>query len=133
MLMVDTYLAKSKVHGIGLFAAKKIKKGTLVWSFHPALDLSISESDLNHLSSSSREQVLNYAYFNEKRGLYILCGDDARFMNHNDDPNIQSIGFNDSNEEGKSFAARDIDKDEELTEDYGHFEKYDRNVECGVF
>lgn len=130
--MIETYLGNSELHGIGLFAAKKIQKGTLVWVFDSKLDLCFSDEEINKLSPVSKEQVLNYAYFNESKGLYVLCGDDARFVNHSDNPSLDSIGFNNVSEEGKSFAARDINEGEEITENYSLFEKHDRNVQYGV-
>lgn len=34
MLLVETYIGPSDIHGIGLFAAKKIKKGTSIWEYN---------------------------------------------------------------------------------------------------
>ena len=38
MLVVKTYINKSKIHGFGLFAGENIKKGTVIWKFNPVID-----------------------------------------------------------------------------------------------
>ena len=39
MLLVKTYLDKSLIHGVGVFADEFIKKGTLMWEFNPLIDV----------------------------------------------------------------------------------------------
>ena len=39
MLLVRTYLDRSAIHGIGLFAAERIPKGTVLWRLEPSIDL----------------------------------------------------------------------------------------------
>jgi len=39
MLLIKTYLDKSPIHGIGVFAGEFIKKGTQVWEFNPLIDI----------------------------------------------------------------------------------------------
>lgn len=72
MLLVKTTIDQSSIHGIGLFAAEFIKKGTPTWKFTPGLDLELKREDLATLSESSREQILNYCYIDkEKPDIYI--------------------------------------------------------------
>jgi uncharacterized protein len=117
MLLVKTKIETSKIHGIGLFADEFIPKGTLVQKFAPGFDLIILESELQKLSEPARLQFLKYAYKN-KRGEYILCFDDTRFLNHSDNPNLIS---NDPGDE-IDVAARDIQRGEELTVNYREFD-----------
>ncbi|MDO8590270.1 MAG: SET domain-containing protein [bacterium] len=117
MLLVKTRIGPSKINGIGLFAAEFVKKGTPTWKFTPGLDLELKKEDLVALSEYSREQILNYSYIDkEKPDIYILCFDDARFVNHSKEPNIT----NGSLENGiySDIAAHDIPEGEELTFDY---------------
>jgi hypothetical protein len=124
MLLIDTYLAPSKIEGIGLFAKEPISKGTKVWEFTPGFDLELSPEEVDRLAAGCRERILNYAYFNAQKMRHILCSDDARFMNHSEEPNVIDVGFgNGDGKEGESFAARDIDPDEELTEDYRTYDQ----------
>lgn len=132
MLLVRTYLAASAIHGIGLFAAEPIAGGTTIWEFTPGFDLDLSEADLDRLSKPCRVRVLEYAYFNAARQRYILCSDDARFINHSDTPNTIDRGFGAADAEGTTVAARDIQSGEEITSDYRSFETSERIERYGV-
>ena len=116
MLLVKTRLDKSSIQGIGLFADESIKRGTKLWRFEPKLDLLLSKDEAEQLSESARKQFYNYAYLDKERDKYLLCGDDARFWNHSNNPNCDETTDNDS-----TFAARDIQKGEELTINYSDF------------
>jgi uncharacterized protein len=115
MLLVKTFLAPSKIHGIGLFAAEHIRKGTVIWRMNPTIDLELTEEQVASLAESAREQIEKYTYLDLVRGKMVLCGDDARFFNHDDAPNCLDYPDRDG---GKTIAARDIDAGEELTCDY---------------
>jgi uncharacterized protein len=119
MLLVKTFLAPSRIHGIGLFAAEPIRAGTVVWRLHPAIDLELTEDELEALAEPAREQLRKYTYTDLVRRKLVLCGDDARFFNHEDAPNC--LDYPDA-EGGKTVAARDIAAGEELTSDYAKFD-----------
>ncbi|HYS81601.1 MAG TPA: SET domain-containing protein-lysine N-methyltransferase, partial [Anaeromyxobacteraceae bacterium] len=91
MLLVKTYLAPSRIHGIGLYAGQPIPSGTVVWRLHPAIDLELTDADLAALSEPAREQIRRYTYLDLVRGTHVLCGDDARFFNHSDHPNCHDF------------------------------------------
>ena len=80
MLLVKTKIAKSSIHGIGVFADQPIKKGTVIWKFMPEFDISFSKQEVEKLSNPAKEQFYHYAYFDKKYGKYVLCSDDARFL-----------------------------------------------------
>lgn len=115
MLRVKTYLDKSPINGIGLFAAEFIKKDSLVWDFDGEIDRIFSH---NHNNSF----IKKYSYMDN--GWYILCVDDARFMNHSKEPNT----INGSRHE--TIACRDIQIGEEITCDY--FEIDDSAIEKNI-
>ena len=115
MLLVKTFLAPSRIHGIGLFATERIRAGTVVWRLHPAIDLELTDDELEALAEPAREQLRKYTYTDLVRKKLVLCGDDARFFNHEDAPNC--LDYPDA-EGGKTVAARDIEAGEELTSDY---------------
>lgn len=124
MLLVETYLAPSRLQGIGLFARKAIPEGAKIWEFTQGFDQELSQEEIDHLSDPCRERILNYAYYNARKMRFILCADDARFMNHSEEPNVLDVGFGNGNgTEGEAFAARDILPDEELTEDYHAYDQ----------
>lgn len=114
MLRVRTYLCTSPIHGIGLFAAEDIPRGTVIWKFD-GLDLVFPPSVLERLDPVAVEQLKNYAYLDPKQGGYVLCADDGRFMNHADTPNTRET-------ETTTVAAEDIKIDDEITCDYRRFD-----------
>jgi SET domain-containing protein len=119
MLLVKTYLAPSRIHGIGLFAGQPIAKGTVVWRLDLVIDVELTEADIEALAPPAREQIRKYTYMDLVRGKYVLCGDDARFFNHSDAPNCHDYPDGDG---GTTVAARDIGEGEELTSDYSRFD-----------
>lgn len=118
MILIKTKLGVSKISGIGLFADEFIKKGTIVWEFNRNIDILLSEEDMKNLSESSRNQIDNYSYIDKKLNKYLLCGDDARFFNHSDDPNCSDDVID---EPDLTIANRDINIGDELTCNYKTF------------
>jgi SET domain-containing protein len=124
MLLVKTYLDKSSIHGIGLFAAQRIPRGTVIWRLHPPVDVLLTAEQLEALPEASRWQIEKYTYLDRMLGKFVLCGDDARFFNHADAPNCHDLP---SPEGGSTVAARDIEAGEELTSDYASFDANHRD------
>lgn len=102
MLKVPTIVKESEIHGIGVFLAKDVKLGELVWKFDPRCDFRRADFP----------EWLSAFVFSDKMGM-ALDGDNARFMNHSADPNLSDNGRYDA-----LFAVRDIPLGEELTVDY---------------
>lgn len=119
MLIVKTQLRYSPIHGLGCFAAEDIKKGQTVWRFDEGIDLVFKEEDLKKFPPSFAEFLKMYAYspLAEKEKVYVLCADNARHMNHDDNPNL------DETPDGLNVANRDIKAGEELTCNYNQFDK----------
>jgi SET domain-containing protein len=122
MLLVKTTIASSKISGIGLFAAEFIPQGTVTWKLTPNFDLRVAPQDLENLSELARNTFLKYAFLSKRTGLYVLCGDDARFFNHSPTPIIGDLDSLES-VEGVDIALRDIYPGEELTCDYTAFDR----------
>jgi len=114
MMLVPTYLDKSPIHGIGIFAAAFIPRGTRVWEFTPHADQVFSESQLAVLTPLQRETIMFYGYIEPDRDGVVLCCDNARHFNLLRDANC---GAGDHNSQGyiSTFALRDIAAAEELT------------------
>lgn len=124
MLLVDASAGPSDIHGIGLIAREPIAAGALVWELRPGFDLEMSKETLDSLSPWTQEQIRRFVYIDVTSGKYVLCSDDARYMNHADAPNTRTVGR-------QTFALADIAAGEELTCDYREFdaasrERYDR-------
>jgi uncharacterized protein len=132
MLLVETELRMSPIHGVGVFTKEFISEGSVVWTFTPGFDLEIEESEIERLSDPAREQFLKYSYLDVHTRKYVLCFDDSRFFNHQDEPNVKD---GDTPETSlSSVALRDIHPGEELTCDYRTFDALTREglVEIGA-
>ena len=109
MNQVKTYIAPSKIEGVGLFAGQDIKKGTLIWKFS-GLDQQFTYKQIQQLKLTELEKQYFKRYEFGKDGVYIFCSDDARFCNHADNPNTDGYP--------KQYALVDIKKGEEITCNY---------------
>jgi SET domain-containing protein len=112
MLLVPTFIAKSPIHGIGLFAAERIEQGAAWWMLDPSFDQVLTPQQVGRLPSRAREHMLEYAYV--ASGAWVLCSDHGRFVNHSFTPNSFTVG-------SFSCALRTIERFEEITEDYRDF------------
>jgi SET domain-containing protein len=110
MLQVKTYLDKSPIHGIGVFAAENIKSGQLVWKLNLAIDKIINPNIV--FESFELKFLKIYAYFDLQLDKWILPVDNDRFMNHSDNPNSGPL------ENGDDIAIKDINIGEEITVNY---------------
>lgn len=115
MLLVNASAGPSPIQGTGLIAREPIPGGALIWQLQPGFDLEMSKEFIDGLSSWTQEQIRRFVYIDVATGTYILCSDDAKFMNHSDTPNTRTVG-------PKTFATRDIPAGEELTCDYSEFD-----------
>lgn len=84
MLTVNTYLAPSPVHGIGLFAAEDIPADAVVWKFNRHIDKIFSKKVFlamcQNVDQCSLHHLLNSSY--KRSGRYFYLTDNARFINH---------------------------------------------------
>lgn len=112
MLLVKTYLDKSPIHGIGVFASKFIKKGTLVWNFNPVVDIVLSRKQFNELPNIARNFVDDMAFsYPFGKDTYCMSIDHAQYMNHSDSFNLGKCDRGD-------ITLKDIPKGTELTVNY---------------
>lgn len=119
MLLVPTIVKPSKIEGLGLHFATDVPAGTIVWRYHSACDRVFTDEDVTKLSSPYAEFFMRYAYKDLGTGLWLLCGDDARFVNHSYEPSVLSIP-------GETFTlditARDVHAGEEYTANYADWD-----------
>ncbi len=123
MLMVKTRLGLSDIAGIGLFAVEDIPKGTVTWRFMAGFDRLLTKAEIDGLPEPAKSNILDHTYLNEANGLFVLCADNARFMNHADRPNTAGV-HEPGAIEGYDVATRDIAAGEELTCDYRTFDAH---------
>lgn len=114
MIHPDTYVAKVNDEiGLGVFAAKSIPKGSIVYVLDP-MEKIFSQSQFKSLADDFRYIVERYSYM-DQFGNYILSWDHAKYVNHSCECNTISTGY------GFEIAIRDIEKHEEITDEYGLF------------
>lgn len=128
MLLVKTKIGPSPIHGIGIFADELISAGTRIWEYRHGVDSRFDSAFLASLPRVAQSQMLNYSYRNPRTGLYVLCGDDARFFNHSTTPNTDDVGFDVGVVEGEgiTLAARDILPGDEIVSNYYKFDSNTR-------
>lgn len=112
-LRIETYVADSQIEGTGLFAGEDIAKGTLVWEHDPNVEGFITIDQFATLRDPiTIDFVSKYFCFDDDKSSWIKTIDNAKYMNHSGNPNLDSVT------KYQDFAIRDILKGEELTVDY---------------
>lgn len=121
MLLVETYIGTSQIHGIGLFAAQKIRKGTPIWEFNSNTTQVFWKKQFlsicNTLALPALLEFLNHSYIKEGNIYYL--NDRTKYINHSLMPNV---AFKSTKLE---IAIKDINIGEEITENY--LLSYDKN------
>jgi hypothetical protein len=114
-LLIDTRLLPSPIHGLGLFVPEPVSADTPVWVFDDRIDrIFAPEPDMMRAYPTFARMAELHACLIGGAGLLML-GDDARFINHSDDPNLGLIATGD----WRAFKAlRDIAAGEEITCNY---------------
>jgi len=115
MLCVKTRLGPSPIEGVGLFAAEPIARGTVVWRYDPRFDLRLDMRDIPSDDLITRQWLMRYGYQPTADPVYVVCGDNARFMNHSETPNCDDV-------DDETVAIVDIAEGEEITCDYARFD-----------
>lgn len=109
--------------GFGIFATEKILKGTIVY-IKDSLEIEITPARFRKLDDQMKEVVEKYSYMDE-RGVRILSWDHAKYVNHKCDCNTMSTGY------GFEIAVKDIEKGEEISDEYGLFNiPYEVDLSC---
>lgn len=114
MMMVETVLKPSNIHGIGVFLAAPVTKGTLLWRFDSRIDRVYCEEEIGSMPPLAQDFLRTYSTWNTAVQLWVLCGDNGRHFNHSASPNSISDGI----AFGCDYAAEDLPAGTELTSDY---------------
>jgi len=107
---------RSKIHGSGVYAARRIRKGTRIVEY---LGERISHAQADARYAARGQDDGHTFLFVVSSRIVIdagVNGNDARFINHSCDPNCETVI-----EGGRVFieALRDIEPGEELGYEYG--------------
>lgn len=123
MYLVKTYLASSPIHGVGVFAAEFIPKGTKTWEFNPLIDIILTPEQVNTLPSQVKAFIEQHAFgYPFGSNNFCLSLDHSQYVNHHDTPNIV-------HQHGVSYALVDIEPGTELTNDYNTIDHRNNDAE----
>src|SRR3712207_1765980 len=104
MMMVETELRPSPIHGTGVFLLEPVKQGDLIWRFDGRVDRVYPDVELASMPERLRAFLSIYSTYHEQTGLWVLCGDNGRHFNHSEQPNTTSMGI----AFGDDIAAMDL-------------------------
>ncbi len=114
MLMFDTELKPSPIHGIGVFLREPVKKGAVIWRFDTRIDRIYTEDEVATLPEHMQSFLRTYSTWHDATKLWVLCGDNGRHYNHSESPSTVSDGIS----FGEDIAIADLPAGTELTSDY---------------
>lgn len=121
MFRIPTEVRASPIHGLGVFTLVPIARGAKVWEWDDGIDVAIPDALYQSLDPIAREHVYKHAWL--ANGVWLLCTDSMKFMNHAAAPNIREEEPSQGMKIRASFALRDIAAGEELTENYAAFDE----------
>lgn len=119
MIHIKYRLDKSEKHGIGLFADQDIKKGELIYTASPTLDLNITKEQFESLNESEQREMKYWGFWIEKDKVWHVDFDVSKFINHSTEATVTQDTTKD---DAYLIATRDIKAGEELTQNYLEFE-----------
>jgi len=110
-MLYRTEVAKSNIHGLGLFSKGLIRKGSVFWQHDAIIDGWVDIRGADRYPVFLKHMDYFYCY-DKTLDLYIRHADNIIFINHSDAPNLTSPS------KYIHIASRDIEKGEELTLNY---------------
>jgi uncharacterized protein len=87
MMLIETQVRRSAIHGLGLFAVKFVPRGTPIWKFQPGFDHDFSPTQFAALPALAHAHTRWFCFVSKTDGHVILSGDHACFINHSLSPN----------------------------------------------
>ena len=117
----------SPLHGLGLFAKRDIPENTVWWKARRSQVMLLNRPQFHTLMASRINPVMEnmlsiasiYGYYAARLDSIVICLDDARYVNHSEEPNS---GAPLNGDPLSSRTLRLIREGEEITEDYGAYD-----------
>lgn len=117
---VNTKLASSSIHGVGVFALRDIKKGERMYQNTIPNTFDLPYSKFGKLRKEVKEMLLQFFPFKAvdvDATFWYPVNSMQAYMNHSDKPNYDAI---------KDVALKDIKAGDEVTEDYRKIEGWEK-------
>ena len=111
MLLIDTYLDKSKIQGVGVFAKENVTKGQQIKKVRPEFEMRFDKKNLPQMPLALANFIQTHSWEDDK-DIYVMGIDNEKYMNHSTDPNVNAEGI----------ALKDIKIGDEITIDYRDFD-----------
>ena len=118
MMHIKYKLDKSGHHGVGLFADENLRKGQLVYTASPLLDVNISREEYDSLDDKEKKEVEYYGFWIEEDQVWHVDFDVSRFINHSF---VATLTQDSSQKDAYLITTRGVKKGEELTQNYLEF------------
>ena len=113
MMLIDTYLDKSKIQGVGVFSKENIKKGKKIKEVRPEFEIEFNSDNLPKMPLSLAKFIDTHSYERELGSKILVMGiDNEKYLNHSDDPSVNDDGI----------ALKNIKIGDEITIDYNNFD-----------
>ena len=116
MMLIETSVRPSSIHGLGLFAVRFVPRGSPVWRFEPGFDHDFSPAQFAALPPLAQYHTRWFCFVSRLDGHIILSGDHACFINHSPSPNTGALP--DAKPPVVTVALRDVAAGEEITCNY---------------
>ena len=111
MFLINTYLDKSKIQGVGVFSKENIRRGQKIKESRPEFELRFDTTNMPKMPLSLANFIETHAY-EDKKNEYVMGIDNEKYLNHSTNPSVDDDGI----------ALRDIKMGDEITVDYRDFD-----------
>ena len=111
MFLINTYLDKSKIQGVGVFSKENVKKGDKIKEVRPEFELRFNSTNLPKMPLALANFIQTHAY-EEDENEFCLGIDNEKYLNHSDNPTVDEEGY----------ALKNIAIGDEITIDYNNFD-----------
>jgi hypothetical protein len=113
MFLIETYLDKSKIHGVGVFAKENANKGEKIKEVRPEFEVEFDINNLPRMPLAFAKFISSHGYEKELgSNIWIMGLDNEKYTNHSIDPSVNDDGI----------ALKNIKIGDEITIDYRDFD-----------
>jgi hypothetical protein len=82
MMHIKCKLDKSPLHGVGVFTEENVKKGNVIYTESPLLDVNITKEQFDSLTEKEKGEVGYFGFWIEDRKVWHVDFSIIKFVNH---------------------------------------------------